>query len=1229
MEVCEKKVLRQHAMNLPVKAAGCFSFFRGRNYKILSMLLFLTAVCQSCNYGQTKDQAKSQELISVRTLGLAYLEEFKLAEAEKEFLKFIKLAPKEKLGYANLGLTYLRMGKYPEAEKQLIKAIKIDPKDPDIRLILATVYRMTDSRDKAIAELQEGLKSSPAHVKTLYDISELYSLGTDKASAEQRELYTRKLVGSAPANVVPRLNLIDILIRKGNYDEVISHLEILKKQYPEFSKEAAEYYNKTMTALRSPSKENALNSFIIFHNYLKISAPYQAGMVDLKGPGGSLVGFPLISFDEDSFTQTVASKAGAAVVKFTNATSSAGLDIVNSARKSGSSGAKSHAFVVVSDYDGDGDMDLYVAITDPGSQISRHYLLNNELGRFKDVASRAGIKHTGNETSAIFADYDNDGYQDLLIVRDEGNIMYRNNGKGGFDNTTDKTKLGDKPADRSKGNIPLFVDLDHDGDLDLFVGRTSANRIYRNNADGTFLEQASAMGFDSANENTRGAVFGDFDEDGDIDIFMVNENAGNRLYLNQRNGKFIESAERSGLKGEGASSSVAAGDYDNDGYLDLFVTSVKPGNHVLYRNLRDGTFEKDKRPAALLKELGKTIVHDARFIDFDNDGMLDIIVAGESSEKDGRGVFLFRNEGNGTFTNVSNILPADLKSGRQIAIMDYNDDGDLDILLAGTDGTISLLRNDGGNAGHFINMKLVGLRTGSAKNNFFGIGAKVELRSGDLYQTMVVTQPNIHFGIGTKSRADVIRITWTNGVPQNIFFPETDQSFIETQMLKGSCPFLYTWNGNEFVFAKDIMWRSGLGMPLGIMGGTTTYGFADASDDYIKIPGELLREKDGMYPIQITAELWETMYIDKVELVAVDHPESVDIFVDEKFSGPPFPELKIYTVGEKHFPVSATDSEGNDVLSCITGDDDVYLGGFNPEKYQGITEMRDLILDLGEFDPGTGCYLFLKGWIFPTDASINFALSQTESLKVINPSLEVVDKNGNWTMAIENIGFPMGKDKTVIANLTGKFPTSDHRIRIRTNMEIYWDQIFWSDCNVNYPLKTYFMDPVKADLHYRGFSRGFRKGGRYGPHWFDYSVVDTTWKWRDLTGYYTRFGDVLPLLTGADNKYIITNAGDETSVWFSAEGLPAPEKGWKRDFLIRSVGWVKDGDMNTAHGSTVLPLPFHGMKSYPPGETDVYPNDPDLEKYNREYNTRRIDREDYLKAFRNKNFGLQGIRISE
>lgn len=1219
MEVCDRELYQIRRLFMPAVFKYTFISVWRRNFKFLFLFMLLAVACHSCNYGQTKDQAKSQELVSVKTLGLAYLEEFKLEEAEKEFLKFIRLAPKEKFGYANLGLVYLRMGKYPEAEKQLFKAIKIDPKDPDIRHILATVYRMDDLRDKAVAELKEGLKYSPNHIKILYDISEIYSTGADKESADQRELFTRRLVGSAPANVVPRLNLIDILIRKGNFDEAVSQLEVLKKQFPEFPKEASDYYSKTMTALRSAGKESALNPFIIFHNYLKVTAPYQAGMMDLKGPGGSLVGFPLISFDGDSFTQTAASKSTVSTMKFTNASSSAGFDGINSLVKTDNSGLKSSSFVIVSDYDGDGDIDIYVSVTDPGSLVSRHYLLNNELGRYKDVAARAGIKHSGKETSAIFGDYDNDGFQDLFIAMEGSNILYRNNGKGSFENVTEQAKLFEKSTDKSTGNIPLFVDLDHDGDLDLFLGRSSSYKVYRNNSDGTFLEQASKMGFSGTNENTRDAAFGDFDEDGDIDLLVVNENAPNRLYSNQRQSVFKEIAAQSGLTGSGGSSSVSVADYDNDGYLDLFITSIKGGNHVLYRNLRNGTFERDGKPKNLYSDLQNLTVYDAKIFDCDNDGLLDIFIAGDPGDKAGKGVFLYRNDGKGGFTNASNLLPPEIKSGRHIAVMDYNDDGDLDIVLASLDGVVYLLRNDGGNAGHFINMKLVGLRAGSAKNNFFGIGAKVELRSGDLYQTTVVTQPNVHFGLGSRSRADVIRITWTNGVPQNIFFPETDQSLIESQMLKGSCPFLYTWNGNEYVFVKDIMWRSALGMPLGIMGGTTAYAFPDASDDYLKIPGEFLKPKNGKYSINVTSELWETIYFDKVQLVAVDHPDTIDVFVDEKFSGPPFPGMKIYAVNKKHIPVSAVDSEGNDVLSFISDKDDIYLSGFNPERYQGITEMRDIILDFGKIDVSKKSFLFLQGWIFPTDASINVALSQSENLKVVPPSVEVMDRNGNWKTVIENIGFPMGKEKTVIADMSGKFLSNDHRIRIRTNMEIYWDQIFLSENCDNIQLETSILEPVSADIHYRGFSRGYRKGGRYGPHWFDYSDVDTSKRWRDLTGYYTRYGDVLPLLSGADDKYVITNSGDETSIEFDAGELSPVRKGWKRDFLIRSVGWVKDGDLNTAFGNTVLPLPFHGMKSYPPGANDSYPNDDDHNRYQIEYNTRRVSQGDFLKAFRDMN----------
>jgi hypothetical protein len=321
--------------------------------------------------------------------------------------------------------------------------------------------------------------------------------------------------------------------------------------------------------------------------------------------------------------------------------------------------------------------------------------------------------------------------------------------------------------------------------------------------------------------------------------------------------------------------------------------------------------------------------------------------------------------------------------------------------------------------------------------------------------------------------------------------------------------------------------------------------------------------------------------------------------------------MKIYQVQKKYPPISATDSKGNDVLSVISKKDDKYLSDFSTDKYQGTAEVHDLILDPGKAGFSGKLLVFLTGWVFPTDASINVALMQSDQFKAIPPVIQVLNKKGEWETVVDNVGFPMGKDKTVVVDLTGKFLSKDHRIRIRTSMEVYWDQIFFSEDNPEVPFTFTDLTPAKADLHYRGFSRLYRKGGRYGPHWFDYSSVDKNRKWHDLTGNYTRFGDVLPLLKRSDNQYIISNSGDETTVEYDAKNLPELKKGWQRDFLIHSVGWVKDGDLNTATGNTVLPLPFHGMKSYPPAANDAYPNTPELQQYNRIYNTRSVKAEDY------------------
>jgi len=478
----------------------------------------------------------------------------------------------------------------------------------------------------------------------------------------------------------------------------------------------------------------------------------------------------------------------------------------------------------------------------------------------------------------------------------------------------------------------------------------------------------------------------------------------------------------------------------------------------------------------------------------------------------------------------------------------------------------------------------------------------------------VVTGPDIHFGLGTRKGAEVIRILWTNGVPQNMFFPATNQDLIEQQQLKGSCPFLYTWNGEEYAFVKDIMWKSALGMPLGIMGENSTFAPSDASVDYIKIPGEQLQLKDNSYTLRVTGELWETLYMDKIGLVVLDHPDSVELYVDERMGPPSLTGYTIYQVGEKLPPVSVNDQDGTDLLPMVVERDNLYTPISKQGRYQGVTQMSEITIDPGKIDQDQVLRLYLYGWIFPSDASINASISQSEQTRMVPPLIEAINNKGEWEVVVDNLGFPMGKDKMLVADLTGKISISDPRIRIRTNMQLHWDQIFFSKGDLHAPVHSSALEPTAADLHYRGFSRPFRKGGRYGPHWFDYGTVTTDPIWRDLTGNYTRFGDVLPLLLESDDMYVIKNAGDETTIVFDATSLPEVPEGWKRDFLVHSVGWVKDGDLNTAHGQTVDPLPFHGMTSYPYGSEEAYPSDPEHQQYLKKYNTRIVDTEAFTRA---------------
>lgn len=1146
---------------------------------VLSALIL--AVLAGC---ERRPPASTREILTTRTLGLAYLEENRLDEAEAEFKKLTEMAPQESMGFANLGLVYLRKGNYRDAERNIRHALDLAPEDPDIRLMLAKVLELTDRKGEAQRELERTLRKAPDHLKSLYALAQLSSDATDEVGRTRREGYLGSLVELAPANVAARLLLIEALLRDGKPDEALAHLEQLRARIPELPSQAVSFHDAAVEHMRAGRADLALQPMLTFANFLKVTGAYQAGIMDLEGPGGVLIGFPVVTFSQP-MAELQEVEDVLAALRFTDATGVAGLDAIPA-------GDPARTHMAVADYDGDGDQDLYVGRSDRG------FLLRNDLGVFTDVAAEAGVEVTGGLT-AIFGDYDNDGHLDLHVAREGRDVLLHNRGDGTFRDVARSAGLGDeKPSEAS-----LFLDIDHDGDLDLLLVGERPDRLYRNNGDGRFTEATERMGLTRPAGTGVDAVFGDFDGDVGLDVILARRDSGIVHYHNLFEGRFEDVTERSGIAPDVGAGALAAGDYNNDGFLDLFLAAAG-GNSRLYLNRGDGTFEVDARPTAMYGTLVGISPHDATFLDFDNDGWLDLLVGGERNGA-GRGVMLFRNGAPGRFDDMSSLLPDDVGSVRRLAVLDYAEDGDVDILVALQDGRVRLLRNDGGDANHYLKIRLTGLRVGSSKNNYFGIGAKVEVRAGGAYQMRVVTDPVTHFGLGERLKADVVRIVWTNGVPQNVFYPGSDQDLVEEQVLKGSCPFLYAWNGERYEFVTDVMWRSALGMPLDIMGGAHGYAPAAASREFVKVPGDALRARNGRYSIQLTGELWETGYADEVKLVAVDHPDSVAVYVDEKFVPPGPPELNLYQVTRTYLPVAATDEHGRDLLPLLLERDDRYVSQFDLGKYQGLAATHDLILDLSAAAEAGDVTLFLNGWIFPTDASINVAMSQSGGLRSVPPVVQVVDGRGEWRTVIENMSFPSGKAKTVVVDLGGKFLSADRRVRIRTNMQIYWDQAFYTTGEARSPVRMTTLAPLAADLHYRGFSRMYRKGGRYGPHWFDYSNLTTEQKWLDLNGSFTRYGDVVELLTLSDDKYVVFGPGDEITVEFDAGEAPPLPPGWRRDFLLYSVSWLKDADLNTGAGQTVDPLPFHGMTRYPYGSDESYPTDGDHRRYLSTYNTRR------------------------
>lgn len=708
-------------------------------------------------------------------------------------------------------------------------------------------------------------------------------------------------------------------------------------------------------------------------------------------------------------------------------------------------------------------------------------------------------------------------------------------------------------------------DFDNDGLPDLCVITRQGAALYRN-VNGKFRKHA-----DLATGSFRQAIWLDYDHDYDLDLFLIGDDS--RLMRNNGDAGFSDETKRFPfVAGHALNATRFDLETDTPGF-DLVVSyQDRPG--VLYRDRLAGSYEAvtiDKLPAGATSLEARDLNRDGRTDLTAQPALLLLNRAGQ-----------FEQAGGGTTDRGPYTLA------------DFDGDGRSERAGIANDGALVVEHDTSSSYGNWIEVALTGV-----KNLKSAIGAKVEVKAGTAYEKQTYEGVPLVFRLGPQREVETVRITWPNGLVQNELNQPVNKvvAIKEAPRLSGSCPMIFTWNGDRFVFITDVLGVA----PLGAGSGDGQF-FPVDHHEYVSIPGELLKERDEAYEVRVTEELHEVSYLDQIQLQVLDHPAKTEIVSNEKFKSPPFPEFRLFGADRRVYPVRARDNNGADVLPALKRLDFKYPDAFQ-RNAAGVAELHHLDLDFGAAAASNHAVLVLQGWVDWADGS-TFVSAEQEHKNLTFPYLQVKDAAGNWKTVVEDMGIPSGKPKTMAVDLTGKFLSAAREVRIVTNLCVYWDEIYLLESNAPPTTRLTTAALLSADLHFRGFSKATIHPQRKQPEKFDYQSVSGTSMWNPTAGNYTRYGAIESLLQDLDDRLVIMGSGDEVRLRFSARGLPPLPAGWKRDFLLLVDGWAKDADANTAFSQTVKPLPFHGMSRYPYPAGEHYPEDQIHQDYLREYNTR-------------------------
>jgi tetratricopeptide (TPR) repeat protein len=1130
---------------------------------VVAAIAMLAAALQSAPAAKQPD--KSIEADRLNDLGAAYMNQQLFEKALKAFEQAAALDPTLLIAPMNEGIALLNLGRIDAARQFLEQAVKQDSGNPHAWYNLGMLEKNSANAQAAVDAFRRvtGIDSSDAD--TWYFLGASYA--QNKQYPEAIDAFQRALKLN-PLHASAEFGLSRSYQQSADLTHAREHLT--RFQYI------------TQNKLGSPIS-------LAYGEQGKYSLAEELPAAPVKVP-------PAID------------------VRFVDVTENAGLLTKALAPASNDLPSYLGPGACFLDYDNDGRVDIFL----PGNGKEGGMSLYRNLGsgKFEDVTKKAGLDPTSHATNCTAGDYDNDGFTDLAVSLNGRVILLHNEKNGTFRNVTDAAGI---KVERFDAGL-TFIDYDHDGDLDLFVTGTpekpgtavsrkltGANVMLRNNGNGTFTDVTDSVGVEGDTPN-HSSVGTDYNNDRAVDVVVTGMGGGTPsqgllgtlIYENPREGKFIKRALWSSpIPSETAG--VAVLDFNHDGWMDIAFSQSGTPALTLWRNNQGKSFESIALPITnWVRAWGVAAV------DYDNDGWVDLVAVGETA--DGRGeVRMFRNLGPAGFKDVTADIGLDkivLKEPRAIIAGDYDGDGATDLLITQNHGPAVLLRNEGGNKNHWLRLALKGLN-----DNKSAIGTKVEVFAGGNRQKFEIAgssgylgqnSPYLTVGLGRATQADVVRMLWPTGVLQDEIEVAADreQKYLEMNRRGSSCPTLFVWDGERYQLVGDML-------GAGVVGHWVGPGQRDIPrpTEYIKIDREAIREQDGKLSFRFMEPLEEAVYLDQVRLLAVDHPAEFQVYPNEYFaSNPPYPPFKVVISRDARPPAALHDEHGHNVLPDLLAHR--YFGDFELTQFAGFAKLHTLELDLGEPYKGGPLWLLLHGEVEYYSANSMYAASQA-GIESISPYVEALDANGKWIRVINDMGFPAGGPRTMTADLTGKLPPGTRHIRISTNLQIYWNSILIDRTSQNQDVRLRAVPLTRADLRFHGFPLKI-EGSPPGNVAYVYEKASPTGPYTRPAGAYTRYGDVLPLLTSLDDQLVVFGSGDEVALDFDPSGLPTLPRGWARDYFFVANGYEKDMDFYAYDFSDVDPLPFSTMPGYPYPSDKSFPLDDQHLNYILEYNTRYL-----------------------